>query len=73
MSYTIFIKRYEPFFQEFLFLFEEFSDILWCFDKIFPPPPPSFFDTPSETARNVPTNICARFGACTAKEHQKNR
>ena len=26
-----------------------------------------FFGTPSESVRNVPTNICANFGACTPK------
>ena len=59
MSYTTFTKRFKPVFQVFLFLFVELSDTLLYFEKITPRlhPEGAIFCTPSETVRNVPTNL----------------
>ena len=78
MSYTIFIKRYETFFQEFLFLFEEFSHILWCFDKIFPstPAPPSegpIFWHPFWNCPECSNEHLCQVWCLYAIEHKKNR
>ena len=59
MSYTTFTKRFKPVFRVFLFLFADLSDTLLYFEKITPRlhPKGAIFCTPSETFRNVQTNL----------------